>query len=145
MATYINSGDIIEGGSIICHVRWSDKRGLKKHPITQEALYLYVTDRNSEAEIIKTIDPPDDFELRTKTQHFHRELGDKLKADSLSIFVKKFNAIRIQVKEGISARHGAQILNIPYKTIAEIKTPLFIYNKAINKTATFEQKVIDKD
>lgn len=92
---------------------------------------LYVTDRNSEASIVKVIAEPEDLDLKEKTKHFHRTKGDKLEADSLSIYVNKMQQITPNVKEGVSGRHGAHVIHITEHTIAEIKTSLDTFKKRL--------------
>jgi len=131
MAIYINVGEVIEGKTIDCTAKKWLWKGLKKHPITQKRMTLYVTDRTSSASIIKTIDEPTDEKLKEMTKHFHRMEDDKLEADSLSVYVNKIQQITPIVKEGISGRHGAQIIHITEHTIAEVKTPLETFKKLL--------------
>lgn len=131
MAVYINIGEVIEGKTIDCTTRKWLWKGLKKHPVTQKRMTLYVTDRNSVASIIKAIDVSLEEEIMEKTKHFHRQIDDKLEADSLSVYVNKKQLITPNVKEGTSGRHGAQIIHITEHTIAEIKTPLETFKKLL--------------
>lgn len=123
MAKYIDVGDTIEGNSIYFMVRKWTFRGLKKHPITDKTMTLYVSDKNSTAEIMESRPEPEDDDLKSKTAHFHREIGDILQADALSIFIANKRKITPKVDEGASHRHGAQFVATKDHTISEIKVP----------------------
>ena len=124
MATYIQLNECIEGLSVHCTTRRWEWKGPRKHPITGKRMTLYSADRNSEAVIVKAIDEPADNETKKNTAHFHREIGDTLKADALRVYVKKIQKITATVKEGVSGRHGANIVHTTDHTIAEINVPL---------------------
>ena len=131
MAVYIKPGEIIEGKTVDCIARRWDWKGLKKHPITQKRMTLYVTDKNSSASIIKVINIELDEELASKTKHFHRMKDDQLKADALSVYVDKIQRVNHETKEGVSGRHGANRMYFTDHTIAEIKTSLDTYKKLL--------------
>ena len=78
MAKYIGYGETVEGAATdLCSRKWVQK-GPKKHPITNKTMFLYVGDRNTSVEVTKAIGEPEDEELKTKTAHFHRNVGDIL-------------------------------------------------------------------
>ena len=138
MAKYIAIGDTIEGNSINCIIRKWIPRGLKKHPITNKPMTLYVTDRNSTAEIIEIRPEPEEQCLKDKTAHFHRAIGDILQADALSVYIDKIKLIHPTVKEGVSHRHGASYIKTKDHTIAEIKVPLEVFKKLLGYSNNFE-------
>lgn len=131
MGIYIAVGEVIEGAAVDCITRRWDWKGPKKHPITGKRMTLYISDRNSDASITKERPAPDDEEMRNKTSHFHRSLGDTLKADAMSIYVDKMTKITPNVKEGVTHRHGANIAHLTSHTIAEIRTPIDNQKKAL--------------
>ena len=134
MAKFIAAGETVEGAAAdLCSRKW-EKKGLKKHPITNKTMFLYVGDRNTSVEITKAIAEPDDEILRSATSHFHRKIGDILDADSISVFLDTKRSIRFVVKEGVSGRHGANIASIRMHTIATIKTPLNNLRKVLDYT-----------
>ena len=92
---------------------------------------LYVTDRNSTAEIVKSRPEPTEQSLKKETAHFHRAVGDILQADALSIYVDQIRQIRPVVKKGASHRHGASYVQTQEHTIAEIKVSLEVFKKLL--------------
>ncbi len=137
MAKYINIGDTIEGGSINCTVRKWLSRGLKKHPITNKTMSLYVTDRNSTAEILEPIAIQENDET---TVHFHREVGDILQADALSVYIDEKKKIVPVPNEGATHRHGANFVRTKKHTIAEIKVPLAVFKKLLGYSSNQIEK-----
>ena len=136
MGVYCAVGDVIEGLAVDCTVRRWDWKGPKKHPITGKRMTLYVTDRNSEAIVTKCKPEYEDEVLKKATKHFHRIEGDKLKADALSVYIDKPTKIQPIVKEGVTARHGANIVHSTDHTIAEIRTPLDTMRKLLGLTSS---------
>ena len=110
MSKYIKAGETIHGKSVDLIVRKFVRVGLKKHPITNKTMLLFVSDRNSEGEIKKPINI-DDFssEHLKKMEHYHRNLGDQVECDSLSIYLDSKSRKKIEVIGGHSGRHKAQI------------------------------------
>lgn len=135
MATFQNVGDTIEGKKISGNTRKWMQRGLKKHPDTNKNMFLYVTDRNSEAEVDEAGDIPSDEDVKTKTQGYHRSVGDRLECDSMSIYVNQITPIKPEIKEGISGRHGAAVFHIAKQAIATIKMPLANVMKRLGYTS----------
>ena len=82
MATFHNIGDTIEAKTAHCNARAWDPVALKRHPITQEIMYLYRTDKNSHATGVSSIDVPMDHNMGAATSHFYRVVGDKLWAEA---------------------------------------------------------------
>lgn len=142
MAVFHNIGDTIEAKTAHCNVRAWDPVALKRHPITQEVMYLYRTDKNSHASVVSSVGLPSDDDIADATSHFHREVGDTLTADALSVFVSCKRAIRYKVKEGESHRHGAQLISIPYHTIATIKMPLANMMKKLGLSNNEPNKIL---
>ena len=131
MNKYINLGDTIEGNSVSFEIRKWIFKGLKKHPITQKRMTLYTSDKNSNAEVITGREEPEDEELKQKTSHFHRNVGDTLQADALTIYVDNIRKIKPSVSEGATHRHGAQYTTTKDHTISHIKVPLANFNKIL--------------
>lgn len=134
MGVYCATGDTIEGLSVDCVTRRWDWKGPKKHPLTGKRMTLYITDRNSEATVIKSIGEYDDPDLRQKTAHFHRTEGDTIKADAASVYIDRLTKITPVVKEGVTGRHGANIVHSTRHTIAEVRTPLDTMKKLLGMT-----------
>ncbi|GHT01427.1 hypothetical protein AGMMS49525_02110 [Bacteroidia bacterium] len=120
MSKFINIGDTIEAEHANACVRKLEWKGPRKHPITNECMMLYESNRNSNVEIVKVYAG----EIKKGTEHFHRNMGDILEADSISIYVDSTRREKSDVKEGVSARHGAQLIDIRKRSISTIKYPL---------------------
>lgn len=136
MGIYNDIGDTIEGAATDVVTRKFLKKGLKKHPITQETMMLYSCDLNSKAKITSIINEPSDPEIKKKTSHFHRENGDTISAKSISVYVDfSHKSIKADVQEGISGRHGANLFSTNKHTIATIKTPLQNLLKKLGHTS----------
>ena len=140
MGVFIKYGETIEGGAVDFIARAWYKNGPVEHPVTKTVMCRYTTDRNSLGTIKKSYPIPTDEEIKDATQHYHREVGDQLKADALEIFTEGFKPVKPTVKEGISGRHGAQLARTSVHTIASIKTPLKIYDNLLGHTAKKEIK-----
>ena len=140
MAKFIDKGETIEGVAISIQCRKWTHQGLKKHPIYKKTMALYLTDRNSVAEVLAVGETPNDSEIRQKTAHYHRNIGDILEADSIEVYIDKLSSIKPTVKEGASHRHGAQFVNTKCHTIATIRMPLETFKKKLGYTAQIPTK-----
>lgn len=122
---------------------WENKSGqIPLYLPAQEVMYLYRTDKNSHASVASSVGLPSDDDIAAATSHFHREVGDALTADALSVFVSCKRTIRYKVKEGESHRHGAQLISIPYHTIATIKMPLANMMKKLGLSNNEPNKIL---
>lgn len=145
MSVYNNVGDTIEGQAVDCTGKAFYSNGLKKHPITKKTMRLYTTDRTSQAVVRTEGIIPDDEELREATQHFHRNVKDKVTGDALSLYIDLKTAVRIEVlhgKEGASHRHGTQFASCRKHTIATVKVPLqnILKKLGLSNNSFIEQK-----
>lgn len=135
MAEYIAFGETIEGNAVDFTVRALYKKGLVEHPLTKKTMYRYSADRNATGTITKIRPEPTEEDIKKATEHFHRALGDKLKADALDFYTEGFRPIKFIVQEGVTGRHGAQLGSSKSHTIASIKTPLPTHNRTLGHTA----------
>lgn len=126
MAVFNNLGDTIEGEAVDFDGRAIRPQGAKRHPITNELMKLFVTDKNSRAVVRKAGEEPADEDLKNKTTHFHRNVDDTLSADALSVYTD----LRAKVKpetihgDGASGQHGTNFASVRDHTIATVKMPL---------------------
>ncbi len=140
MAKFIEKGETIEGNAVGIQCRKWIPQGPKKHPIYKKLMALYLTDRNSIAEVLAMMGIPNDSDIQQKTAHYHRNIGDRLEADSIEVYIDKLQSVRPRVKEGASHRHGAQFIDTKYHTIATIRMPLEIFKKKLGYTAQIPTK-----
>lgn len=52
---------------------------------------------------------------------FFNSLGDKLKSDSITVFINQHRPIKFTVSEGATATHGARFASTTKRTVARIK------------------------
>ena len=144
MAVYNNLGETIEGKAVDFDGRVILFQGAKKHPLTKETMKLYTTDRNSHAVVRKAGIEPKDAKVKEVTSLFHRNVEDKVTADSLSVYTDLRAKVRIEVLhgEGASGQHGTNFARVNDHTIASVKMPLQNLLKKIsisNNTLTIEK------
>lgn len=124
MATYNNVGDTIEGLAFGGDTRRWQPKGLVKHPKLAKTMKLYSCDRNSHVEITKVKTEPEDEAIKEATKDFHRDLGDKLTADAIELYLESKGKVSTHVEEGVTARHGATLFSTKGHSVATIRTPL---------------------
>lgn len=127
MAVYNNIGDTIEGQAVDCDGKAIYPQGIKKHPITKKTMKFYTTDRTSHAVVRTAGEEPKDERLKKWTQHYHRDVNDKVTGDALSVYTDLKSSTKIEVlhgKESASHRHGTQFASFRSHTIATVKMPL---------------------
>ena len=63
-------------------------------------------------------------ELKKRDElNVHGEVGDKLKALSITLYVDEKKKLKIDVKEGQTATHGGRLISTKKRTVGEIKYP----------------------
>lgn len=123
MAEFIALGETVEGAaSSLCARKW-EKKGLKIHPETKKRMLHCVGDRNSSVKVTKESEEVYDQDTQNATSHYHRNVGDLIKADSVDVYVDA-KRIDFKTKEGVSGRHGANLIDINKHTIGTIRVPL---------------------
>lgn len=123
MAVYVNIGDTAEGAKTEIYTRAKSWKGLRKDPITHSMMMVYELDRNCSVEVTEKIPLNGDaLEIRKK-KGVHCEVGDKLKADAITIYVETKKKIKFEVKEGLTSTHGGHLASTKNRTIGEIKYP----------------------
>lgn len=87
MAKFIEKGETIEGNAVGIQCRKWIPQGPQKHPIYKKLMALYLTDRNSIAEVLAMMGIPNDSDIQQKTAHYHRNIGDRLEGFEKLVFV----------------------------------------------------------
>ena len=141
MAKFINVGDTIEADKAECIARKFVLGIPKKHPITQKIMLLVTTDRNSSVQFAKACIIEYDERMQKMTESFHREVGDVLMADSISIYMDTRKCPSISDKEGVTGRHGANFMTSDVHTIATIKMPIANMRKILGLSNNEPQKL----
>lgn len=131
MTKFINFNELVEGAK--CHVvaRKVLWKGLRKDPITNKNMTLYALDRNCSVEVTESL-PLEGGALTLRQQmHVHGCVGDQIGADAIQLFIdSRRNSLNADVKEGVSARHGASLADTSVRTVGQIRTP---YQNVLNK------------
>lgn len=118
----VHEGAILEGAKCEIYTRKEVFKGLQKDPITSANMIKYELCRNCSVEITKELEltDEDDIKLRDRLSVF-RSLGDKLKADSITVFVDQKLPLKVEVREGATATHGGRYMSTKKRTVANIK------------------------
>lgn len=123
MAEFVNAGDMVEGARCEVYTRKWLCKGLREDPITHSNMMAYELDRNCSVEIVEKMSLSDN-ELQIRTEKMvHVNVGDKLKADAITLYVETKRKIKFEVKEGMTATHGGSLASTRKRTVGEIKYP----------------------
>lgn len=118
---FVRFGEMVEGAKCDIYTRKGVRKGMYNDPITQKPMLKYELSRNSSVEVTKALDlTPEQKDIREKLP-VHSEVGDKIKGDSITLFIDQKIPVRMEVKEGTSARHGASLFSTSKRTIGVIK------------------------
>ena len=123
MAEFINIGDMVEGEKCEIYTRKENFKGLREDPITHKRMMVYELDRNCSVEVTAKLLLTDEDLKRRMEMRVHGEVGDKLKADAITLYVDEKRKLKIEVKEGQTATHGGRLISTKKRTIGEIKYP----------------------
>lgn len=108
-------------------------------------MLVYELDRNCSVEVTEALELSDEEkELRNKLG-VHGEVGDKLKADAITLYVNEKRKLRIIVKEGQTATHGGHLISTRKRTVGVIKYPFQNLNTLLGLSANSnDMQKIDK-
>lgn len=123
MPVFQAMGETIEGEKSFVSVRKLVPKGLMKHPIYKKTMFYYKGDRNCSAIVLEAGVVPHEKSLRDATAHYHRNVGDELNADAITLYIDSNRPLKPELKH-VSHRHEAMVLNIPKQMIASIAVPL---------------------
>lgn len=146
MGEYIKEGEMVEGKKCSISARRFEfkKGGLRKDPITNQNMVLYELDRNCSVEVAESMKLSYDEQQRRIQLGVHGEIGDKIQGDAIRLYADtKRDSLRPIVKEGESARHGANLVETNIRTVGKIKTPFAVYKRLLGYTANSENKQIE--
>lgn len=122
MSEIVKAGAILEGAKCEIYTRKEVLKGLRKDPITSKAMLKYELSRNCSVEITKELElaTQEERDLRISL-HVYGKLGDKIKADSVSLYIDQKLPVKIEVKEGATHTHGGHFFSTKKRTIGVIK------------------------
>ena len=132
----IKEGDIVEGSKCSITARRVEWKGLKYDPITGLKMTLYELDRNCSVEVLESLNlTPEEVEIR-KALCVHGDVGDLIKGDAIQVWIDtKRNSLKFEVKEGVSARHGASLTNTTKRTVGRLKYSFSVYKQLLNHSS----------
>lgn len=123
MAEFINIGDMVEGAKCEIYTRKEMCKGLREDPITHSSMMVYELDRNCSVEVTEKLLLQNDALEKRNEMNIHCDVGDKLKADAITLYVDTRRKLKFEVKEGQTSTHGGQLASSKRRTIGEIKYP----------------------
>ena len=126
MGRYIEPGEMVEGKKTDITARKIEfkKRSLQRHEITKKMMVSYSMDRNCSVEVKEEISLTEEERQARKQLRIHGNVGDSIMADAIRLYVAGMrDLLGGTVKEGVSGRHGATLINCPHHVIAKIQTP----------------------
>lgn len=119
----VESGALLEGAKCEIYTRKEVLKGLHKDPVTSATMIKYELSRNSSVEVTQEhpLTTQEDIDLRKGILNFFNSLGDKLKADSISVYINQLRPVKFTVSEGATATHGGRFASTTKRTVARIK------------------------
>lgn len=110
MSEFYNIGDQLEGLKGDVFARKIEIKNLRKHPLYGDSGICFETDRNSSIEITRELDLNENERRDKERRNIHLNLGDKLRGDAITIYIRSRRPPRITSDEGASHTHGGQFL-----------------------------------
>lgn len=136
MAVLIRCGEMIEASKCDIYTRKILWKGLHKDPITKKNMTLYELDRNCSAEITEEIVLDEEEKKLREKLNVHLSLDDKIKGDAIQLYVESIRKdLKIEVKEGQTSTHGANLAHTNVRTIGSIKYPFSVFNNILGFAA----------
>lgn len=123
MAEFVNIGDMVEGSKCEIYTRKEEFKGLREDPITHKRMMVYELDRNCSVEVTAKLDLSDEDSKKRVEMGVHGDIGDKLKADAITLYVDEKKKLKVEVKEGQTGTHGGRLISTKKRTVGEIKYP----------------------
>lgn len=112
---------MVEGAKCEVYARKQVVKGMYKDPITQKPMLKYELSRNCSVEVSKALDFTEDERLLRDSMFVHYSVGDKIKGDSITLYLDQKRPVKFEVKEGLTSRHGGHLLSTDKRTIGVIK------------------------
>lgn len=136
-------GDAIEGASCSLFTRKPEIIStLVKYPLTGKSCMRVEMSRNASAEISKAMVLSESDKLLRNGVHL--EVGDKLKAESISVFVAQRRPVSFSVKEGATHTHGGHFCSTGNNTFCKIKYAYDHIQHILNNKLITQKKQIEK-
>lgn len=137
MAVHCEPGATIEGAKCEIYSRKENFKGLRQDPITKQPMVTYELSRNCSMEISRELPLSDDERNIPERAGVYLSLGEKIKGESITMYVEGKGKVSFDVKEGMTARHGGRLLSTSKRTIGVIKYPFDNLRKKLMSNSTF--------
>lgn len=122
MSVFVTTGSMVEGAKCEIYTRKENLKGMYKDPITSKNMLKYELSRNCSVEVTEELQltTDEDIALRDRSG-VHRSLHDKLKADSVTLFIDQKLPLKVIPKEGATHTHGGRFMSTNKRTVGVIK------------------------
>lgn len=132
-------GDMIEGAKCDICTRKYDFKGLQKDPITNTPMVKYELSRNSHVEVTKVMAYSEEEREKRDSLKVHYNLGDKICAESITVYLSSLTKVNFKNTEGVSHTHGANLYSSKERVVGVIKYP---FNNLLKSLGEKSQKTI---
>lgn len=139
--------DRIEGARCELYCRKPTvKNSMEEHPISGEPCIRAEMSRNATSEISKELELTDEEKKIKIEQHrIHTDLGDKLIADGISVYVCQKRPLKFKPNEGATHTHGGNFSTTHTTTLCEISYPHeHIRNAELRRIESQNDKTLNK-
>lgn len=124
MSEHVNTGEMVEGARCNIYTRKEEWKSMQRDPITHKPMVKYELSRNCSVEVTHKheVTSSKDVELRANLP-LYTEIGDKLKALCISVYIDQKKKLGDPVVETSSSRHEGRLFYTENRTIGVIKYP----------------------
>lgn len=123
MSEFVCTGDMVEGARSSIYTRKEEWKGLQRDPITNLPMVKYELSKNCSVEVSeKLVLTPEEDGLRAKFP-LHGEVGDKLKAKSITVYINQRKKLGDPEVVSSSGRHEGRLYYPENRTNGVIKYP----------------------
>lgn len=124
MSEYVCEGDKVEGAKCSIYTRKEEWKNLQRDPITNKPMVKYELSKNCSVEITEKLElTEEEKNLRKQKKQLHSEVGDKLKALCITIYVDQKKKLPEPDVTASTGRHEGRLFYTDKRTIGVIKHP----------------------
>lgn len=121
MSKHVNHGEMVEGAHCGIYTRKEEWKGLHADPITNKPMTKYELSRNCSVEIRKKLSLSDDeIKLRSELP-LHVEVGDKLEALCITVYIDQNRKLPAPVIDKSTGRHEGRLFETKKRTLGVIR------------------------
>ena len=147
MSEYVKTGEMVEGARCNIYTRKEEWKSMQKDPITHKPMVKYELSRNCSVEVTHKHNATSDQDVELRKQlPLHSEVGDKLKALCITVFIDQKKKLDKPTVVSSTGRHEGRLFYTEKRTIGIIKYPFESIKNMTNKYLTKGQsKLSDKN